>query len=139
MKIGQQWPTTALVGWLALISGCGASKSHERDNVSGTVTLSGRAFEQGIVTLHGPDGKQASGSILAAGRYLIDDPPLGLCQVTVTPPPGFANATFDKNADPHAPPTEKASPIPAKYRTPGNGLSVEVKAGATVYNIEMTP
>lgn len=137
MKLGQQLATTVLVGWLALISGCGAAKPVVRDNVSGVVKLSGRIFEHGLVTLHGPDGKQASASILSGGRYLIDDPPLGLCQVTVTPPPGFANANFDANADPHAPPKEQASPIPAKYRTPGNGLSVEVKAGATVYNIEM--
>jgi len=119
--------------------GCQTAKSPERNTVCGVVKLSGQPFTDGLVTLHGSNGQQATGAILREGRYLIDDPPLGQCEVTVTPIPGFANATADPNADPHAPPKERASRIPIKYRTPGNGLTVEVKPGGTTYDIDMTP
>lgn len=119
--------------------GCQSAKPPDRNTVSGVVKLSGQPFTDGIVTLHGSNGQQATGAILGGGRYMIDDPPLGLCQVTVTPIPGFANATQDPNADPHAAPKEKFSSIPIKYRTPGNGLAVEVKTGGTTYDIDMTP
>lgn len=119
-----------------VVSGC-KQATVERNTVSGVVTLAGRPFEDGVVTLHGPGGVQAMGSILSGGRYIIDDPPLGLCQVTVSPPPGFATPTLDPNANAHSPPPEASSRIPKKYRTPGNGLSVDVKPGGTVFDIAM--
>src|SRR5262249_15539157 len=124
---------------LLLFLGCGKANHSERNTVSGVVTLSGRPFEDGIVTLYGPAGEQATGAILPGGRYSIDDPPLGQCEVTVTPPPGFTSPNFSQGADAHSPPKEKASPIPQKYRNRGNGLTVDVKPGGTIFNIAMVP
>lgn len=135
--------TTSTAVWIVLaatfsVTGC-KSEPSPRDNVNGTVMFGTQIIERGIVTLHGPDGNQASAAILPGGRYSIDDPPIGLCQITITPTPGFAVASSSQVNDPHAPPVEVVSSLPKKYAKPGNGLSIEVKPGITNYNIVMTP
>jgi hypothetical protein len=120
-----------------LLVSCAKKAPAVRNNVAGSVKLGSAPLTSGMVTLHGPDGMTATGAVLPDGNYSIDDPPLGVCQVTVTPPSGFTSPNANAGDDSHAPPESRNSPIPAKYHKPGNGLSVDVKPGATKIDIEL--
>jgi hypothetical protein len=113
-----------------LLAGCSAAPA-ARDNLTGRVLLDGVAVADGIVTLHGPDGQDATSSILTDGTYSVDDPPLGTCQITLRDPPGAAGPA----AHGDSPGENGPSRIPDKYARPGNGLQVEVKPGQTVFTI----
>jgi hypothetical protein len=117
---------------LVILAGC-ADAPRPRNNVSGRVRLGGRPFTDGIVTLVGPDGREATASILSDGSYSIDDPPLGLCQVVVRDIPGGSGLAAHARHPAPAP-----SCVPKRYQQPGNGFQVEVKPGQVAFDIAMT-
>jgi hypothetical protein len=122
--------TATLVAVVAL-AGC-ASPPAVRNNVTGTVTLDGKPVAAGVVNLHGPDGTVATSGILPDGTYSVDDPPVGLCQITVV------DATAGSPTSAHDPGPARPSAIPAKYAKPGNGLQVEVRPGQNSHTIALT-
>src|SRR5207253_9265284 len=93
---------------IVLMIGCSPSPP-PRDNLSGTVRLGDQIVVEGIVTLHGSEGRMANSSIRTDGSFSIDDPPLGLCQITgeVVPDPTGAYAHGESGG--------RASPSPLTY------------------------
>jgi hypothetical protein len=119
-----------------LLIGCSNATPTVRNNVSGRVLLDGKPVPEGIVTLHGPNGMTANGSIRPDGFYTIDDPPLGLCQITVEaiPDPHGVDVHGEKAGTGTRP-----SVAPARYAKPGNGLQIEVVAGQHKHDVLLKP
>lgn len=115
---------------LLVLAGCAAPPA-ERNNLSGKLTLDGRPLTDGIVTLVGANGQDATSSILADGTYSVDDPPLGTCEVTVRDAPRGGPMAHGESAD-------RPARIPSKYQKPGNGLKVDVRPGRAVYDIHLS-
>ena len=115
---------------VVLMLGCSPSPP-PRDNLSGTVRLGDQIVVEGIVTLHGSDGRTANSSIRTDGSFSIDDPPLGLCQITVEAVPDPTGAYS------HGESGTRPSPIPLKYAKPGNGLQVEITPGQHRHDIAL--
>jgi hypothetical protein len=119
----------------------GCSTTPPRNNLSGKVLLGSEAVIEGIVTLHGPDGKQATSSIFPNGTYSIDDPPIGKCQITLQGIPAGATTGGGRPLK-HGEKTEtgsRPSQIPKKYGRLDNGLTVEFSPGRQTYDIVLEP
>jgi hypothetical protein len=122
---------------LALAAGC--SSTPERPEVTGKVTFQGKPIEEGLVTFHGPDGKQATGSIRPDGGYTVADPPLGVCQITLSGTPGNTGKAGGDGHSAVPGAGQRPSLIPKKYAKPGNGLSHDVKPGPQTCDLPLTP
>jgi hypothetical protein len=123
---------------LTVIPGC-STGTPPRNSVTGKVTLNGQPVSEGLVTFHGQNGQSANGSICPDGSYTIDDPPLGLCQITVQGAPGLAYGARDPAE--HGTPAEserRPSLVPAKYSQLGNGLRMDVTPGRHVRDLPLT-
>ena len=120
------------VAALALV-GCG-EETPERRSLSGEVTLGGRPVTDGLVTLHGPDGTTATGAIRPDGSYSIDDPPEGLCRVSVADVP---RGSAEPSAHGEGTTGVRAPVIPKKYADPDNGLTVDIGPGAEEFAIPL--
>jgi hypothetical protein len=119
--------------------------------VKGRVTLQGKAVA-GEVIFTGPDGRKASAKASLDGSFLIQNPPLGMCKITIVQIPGLAPPPPEVAQDKAGTIKDKvgggirgAKPLewtipPAKYANPDNGLkSYEVKPGRHEYDIRLTP
>lgn len=125
---------------VGLVVGC-SSRSDERTEVTGKVTRSGAAVCAGLVTFHGPNGRQATGAIRPNGEYTVSDPPVGVCQITVKAVPESPAAKSGRAAHGHEGHGHEGHgpPIPPKYENPGNGLSHDVRPGAQTRDLELAP
>ncbi len=128
--------------WLAVASltlfvllGCGAPPRH---NLGGKVILGDTAVAEGVVTLHGPDGQTAASSIRPDGAYSIDDPPLGMCQITVQGAPGIVSSGGEVHGE-NPEIRVRPSRIPKKYERLDNGLQVQVRGGRQTHDIVLKP
>jgi hypothetical protein len=130
----RRWP-----GWgLVLLAAVGCSTGGPtRNSLSGQVLLDGRPVTDGVVTLHGPGGAEATSSIRADGSYVVDDPPLGVCQITVRAEPAGVSVEPAAHGE-EARRATAASGIPKRYERPGNGLEVDVKPGRQTHTIALT-
>lgn len=131
----------AMAAALAAVAvGC-SSKPDDRSEVRGKVTLGGTAVDEGLVTFHGTNGKQATGGIRPGGEYTVSDAPPGVCQITVRGVPGNTIGVSGAGG-PHATSMPGAGPrpslIPKKYATPGNGLTHDVKPGPQTCDLSLT-
>jgi len=121
---------------LATLEGCGSPGTAPTEPVSGTVLYKGQPLEGVTVIFTPKEGRPASGTTDAAGRFALstfaedDGAVAGSHQVSLAPKasgepmlmPGMPGA--DKQAAP--------LPFPAKYRDPGqSGLTADVKPSET--------
>ncbi len=125
------WARAAVT--IILIAGCSGAPT-ARNNLAGRVLLDGNVINDGIVTLHGPGSAEAISSIRVDGTYSIDDPPLGICQITVRDVPSGDGGPVAHGEQPKSQPSR----IPAKYERTGNGLQVEVKPGQHSHDIALS-
>jgi hypothetical protein len=122
---------------IAGLTGC-AANAPPRNSVSGKVTINERLVTEGMVTFHGADGHTANGAIAPNGGYTIDDPPLGLCEITVEAAPGLSYAVDPVEHGVKPDTNTRPSQVPAKYARPGNGLQIDVKPGQHVRNLQLS-
>jgi hypothetical protein len=120
----------------AALLGCGSRTA----TVSGVVTLEGKPVNAGGIAFTSANNYIASGVIEQDGTYRIGNAPIGDVVVTIRkatpvmkPEPG---------ADPSKRPKESslptATPIPAKYAQPDNGLGFTVTGNMTK-DFDLTP
>jgi hypothetical protein len=115
------------------LSGCGGKFG----SVSGKVTYQGKTLTSGLVIFVDKDGKvtQPAG-IEVDGTYAADNVPVGQVAVCVETHPlsggdGGPNTPKDQ-------PRPRYVPLPAKYKDAKQSeLTLDVKPGANVYNIEL--
>jgi hypothetical protein len=134
-----------LVASVFLLSGCGKPVG----NVAGKVTYKGKALEYGSVSIYSADGTACGGEINPDGTYLIKNVPVGKAKVVVASQDPKKIEAFTKavqeSRDKNTPIPEKAladansiSRIPSSYGdAEQSGLTVEVKAGTTSYDIDL--
>jgi hypothetical protein len=143
-----------LIFGFACLPGCPGGGAVS-DVVTGKVTLGDKPVS-GMVTFIGPDSKRVSGAA-TDGAYFINNPPKGLCKITVEGMPGAPtsigmtgnNAKDASNplkdvkdgslAKTSAPVSGGGVAPPKKYASPDNGLSFEVKGGKQEHDIKLTP
>lgn len=93
MSFRQVRPTTRRIvvggllacGVLLLTNGCGPDHK-ARGSVKGKVTYKKKALTTGTVMFTNKQGVSASATIDTEGNYVMNDAPVGECQVTVTVP-----------------------------------------------------
>jgi hypothetical protein len=119
----------------ALLCGCsGSNRDKEKTGtVSGTITLDGKPFSDGVINFYdAKQGTAAKGVLQDGGRFTLDAPlPVGTYSVTVLPPEMPAPQIGAK-------PKAAAVNIPEKYRTnQKSDLTAEVKEGENSFKFEM--
>jgi hypothetical protein len=121
----------------ALAGVCGCTRSET--SISGMVTLNNEPVS-GIVTFIGADCTEASAPIAPDGEYVLPNPPLGPCKITVKRFPGAPTGERPKGGPAVTIEMPKAGPPPpAKYASVDNGLRFEVKHGKQKFDIPLTP
>jgi len=142
----------AVASLLIINAGC----SNYGGEVSGHVTLDGKAIQTGHVIITADNGQSATGQINEDGSYTVARPPKGKCKVTVeSTKPGtlVGGGLTDPNAakpagagDTKNKPPEIGTPskiefieIPDKYRdlkkTP---FTIDVTSSSQTFNVTMT-
>ncbi len=132
---------------LAAIPGCPGAPQ-VTNLVTGKVTLGGKRVE-GIVSFIGADNKSVDAPIGPDGVYNIANPPMGKVKITVKPAPGLAAGVGGAVPQGAAPVGGELKgkggkeyvpgvPPPAKYATPDNGLTYEVKGGKEEKNLQLS-
>ena len=132
---------------IAMLTGCGSGGKDAKNQVTGKVTLDGKAVS-GTVYFQFPDNKELTSPISSTdGTYQIIDAPIGQAKVSIRGGLGGASAPTSK------PPAMKGAPEmpemsgggggvppPTKYGSPTtSGLTFEVKGGKQTYDIPLTP
>jgi hypothetical protein len=121
----------------ALAGVCGCVRSPT--SVSGRVTLNNEPVS-GIVTFIGTGGEEASAPIAPDGEYVLPNPPLGPCKVTVKRFPGAPTGERPKGGPAVTIEMPRAGPPPpARYASVDNGLQFEVKQGKQKFDIPLKP
>jgi hypothetical protein len=122
---------------VSLLLGCGSKGNEKVGTVTGKVTVGGKSpgGRELTVMFIGADNKPTYASITNTGTFAAADVPVGTTKVTLTgkkaPPAG--------SLSPGASPVPEGPPIPAKYASPGNGLTYTVKPGEQTFDIELQP
>jgi hypothetical protein len=139
-----------LVMNVALISGCTKNDPLNRGaTVTGKVTLDGVPLGGGVVVFESPDGRFNPQSVIRVdGTYIIQEPPLGPCNVSVKTshlksfaPPLSMKGKVSQKAYPGFSEEEVGyfTAIPIKYENATtSGLNLEVVAGDLTKNLELT-
>ncbi len=139
---------------LLALAGCGSADGLNRGgDLSGQVTLDGKALGGGRVEIFSEDGKNSVAcQIRPDGSYTLNEPPLGPCKITVktsylkgmpTAAPGgkggkgvagsSAGMIFPKDVG------LVYTPIPPKYEDPARtDLAVTVEPGKQKHDIALT-
>jgi hypothetical protein len=129
------WHAAVLVVLITVIAGCGGTPAEPSGTVTGKVTLNGKPFELGVVTLVKPDGVPAGWAELSStGEFRLPAPvPVGQYRVAIGPP------DEDAPAGGPAPRLDAAlKAIPPKYRNEAtSGLTATVKEGENTFTFEM--
>ena len=131
---------------IALLAGCGSGGKDSKNQVTGKVTLDGKAVA-GTVYFQFPDNKELTSPISATdGAYQIIDAPNGQAKVSIKGGLGGGAPTSKPPAMKGAPemPEMGGGPggvaPPKKYGSPTtSGLTFEVKGGKQTYDIPLTP
>jgi hypothetical protein len=137
---------------LITVPGCPEKQQQLSGNyVKGKITMQGKPVACEII-FTAPDGKKASDKASMDGTYLIQNPPLGMCKITMVAIPGMtppdAAIAQDKSGSikdkegggiKGAKPAEWTIP-PAKYASPEHLKPYEVKPGRhTDVDFTLTP
>jgi hypothetical protein len=148
-----------LVSSLALL-GCSKGNPNAPARISGSLTYNGQPIKSGVMQLYTPDGVAYAAQISSDGTYSATDIPTGELIITVetesTKPAKTYKGTEaagrmqqmkqvgrrpgggDGGGTAEPPPVHYIK-IPAMYSNPKTSpLTVDVKAGRQVHNIELT-
>jgi len=136
---------TSLVLLLPLFMGCG----DQIGGVAGTVSYGGKPLPEGRITFLCDGGKRPAVSAeITQGRYAAEDLPAGRARIMVEtfPPPSAAPKqtapgglpTLDVPDDPQS--HGAFVRIPERYKRPdASGLSIEIRTGPQVHDIDLVP
>jgi len=133
-----------LVALIASVAGCGGSSGTggvETGEVSGKVTLAGKAVS-GTVVFVASDGIEHYGHLAPDGTYKAEGVPTGPAKVMVKksdlpPPPPLPRGVKPPDAGGAPPLPTFGVPPPAKYANPKNGLTLTVKGGQQTFDIDL--
>jgi hypothetical protein len=106
---------------LAAVVGCDSGTRTKTAILSGRVTVDGKPAGELTLIVTAPDGTQSGGNTNASGEYKIPNPPKGKLEFMFM-----------------APATASGPKLPAKYRKPNNGITVEYKGGDQVEDLKLT-
>ena len=122
------------------LAGCSA----EPNIISGTVTLDGTLVTKANLILIDPDGNEHVVPISPAGKYVLQDPPLGNVRVKVVSLTDSIAATSpvppssDLTASPSDRGPKMTTPtrviVPDRYGDADNGLTMQIKKGRAPVN-----
>lgn len=138
-----------------LLIGCGSDGLNRGGQLTGRVTLAGKALQGGNVIVVSEDGKYSvQGFINGQGVYTVPEPPLGKVKLavqtshlkgSVLPKAGPVGGKDGPGSAGMVLPDPKDiglgyTPIPARYEKPEtSGLTAEVRPGNQTHDIELTP
>jgi hypothetical protein len=134
---------------LAFLIGCGVSEKLNRGaTVTGKVLLDGKPLAGGVVVFESMDGTFNPQSVIRLdGTYVIQEPPLGQCRITVKTshlksfaPPASLRGKVPKGQYPGFVEEEVGyfTAIPGKYEASGTSdLNIEVVSGNMTKDLEL--
>jgi hypothetical protein len=113
------------------------------------VTLGDQVVTGADITMIGSDSKEYIVPISPAGKYVLENPPLGEVRIKVVSRKDLMERMGSAKAENAQPvPNVDKGPqltmttrvkVPDRYANPDNGLTIEIKAGQSVVDINLTP
>jgi len=140
---------------LTAVPGCPEKQQQLSGNyLKGKVTMQNKPV-MGDLTFTPTDGKKGvTTRVMGDGNYLIENPPMGQCKITMSVIPGVGPPPTFEAPPPMKDMKEKTEDMmkktqnksqeyvypPAKYATPDNGLKpYEIKPGRQEHDIQLQP
>jgi hypothetical protein len=107
--------------------------------VNGKVSIDGKPPAAGTtVVFYGPENKQAAAPVDPDGSYHAVDVPVGMDKIAVKGVSQMSGAAAGKMKPIEGMGgTAQGVPVPKKYESPDNGLTLDVKSGTQEFNIEL--